>query len=79
MTGRGKEGGVPLTRWLISPTHGRSRQRGGKVMMEKGKVYVCEPCGLEVEIRREGSGTLICCGMEMMEESPAEEEIEGSD
>lgn len=27
-----------------------------------GEVYVCEICGLKVEVLEAGGGTLVCCG-----------------
>ena len=36
-------------------------------MVEKDKTYICDPCGIEVMVTKEGAGTLVCCGEEMEE------------
>jgi desulfoferrodoxin-like iron-binding protein len=30
-----------------------------------GEVYLCKVCGNEVEVKRVGGGTLVCCGKDM--------------
>ncbi len=37
--------------------------------MTEGKTYVCALCGNEVELVKDGGGTLICCGQEMKEKA----------
>lgn len=32
---------------------------------EKGKAYLCEPCGMEVEATASAPGTVYCCGEAM--------------
>ncbi|MBD3286315.1 desulfoferrodoxin FeS4 iron-binding domain-containing protein [candidate division WOR-3 bacterium] len=34
-------------------------------MAEEGKTYVCDICGQEVLVTKEGAGTLVCCGQDM--------------
>ena len=34
-------------------------------MAEEGKTYVCELCGQEVKVTKEGVGTLVCCNQPM--------------
>jgi desulfoferrodoxin-like iron-binding protein len=29
---------------------------------KKGETWVCQVCGIEVEVTREGGSTLVCCG-----------------
>jgi desulfoferrodoxin-like iron-binding protein len=45
-------------------------------MVEKDKTYVCDPCGIEVKIIREGAGTLVCCSEEMYEKEEDSSEQE---
>jgi len=32
---------------------------------KKGQVYKCEICGNTIEVKKEGVGTLVCCGQLM--------------
>lgn len=34
-------------------------------MAEKGALYRCNICGNEVEVKKAGAGTLVCCGKPM--------------
>jgi len=43
-------------------------------MVQKGEVYRCAVCGIEVKVIRAGGGVLVCCGKEM---EIVEEEDEG--
>jgi desulfoferrodoxin-like iron-binding protein len=33
---------------------------------QMGKRYMCGKCGVEVIITKAGSGTIICCGQDMV-------------
>lgn len=35
--------------------------------MKEGSTYVCEVCGNEVELVKDGGGQIICCGKIMVE------------
>jgi desulfoferrodoxin-like iron-binding protein len=37
-------------------------------MSEEGEVYKCEICGMVVQVREGGEGTLVCCGQEMIKQ-----------
>ena len=34
-------------------------------MAETGEIYVCELCGMVVEVKEAGGGELVCCGEPM--------------
>lgn len=34
-------------------------------MAQEGKTYVCEICGQEITVLKEGVGTLVCCDQPM--------------
>jgi len=34
-------------------------------MAEQGKIYVCDLCGQQVEVKVSGAGTLVCCDVPM--------------
>ena len=37
------------------------------------KIFVCETCGNEVRMEKDGGGHLVCCGQEMKEKSENQE------
>jgi len=36
-------------------------------MAEKGRTYVCQVCGQEVNVEKSGIGKLVCCNRTMVE------------
>lgn len=36
----------------------------------KGEFYFCEICGVEVEVKNGGDGSLECCGQAMKSKKP---------
>ena len=36
-------------------------------VIKVGQKFVCSVCGNEVEIKKAGGGTLVCCSLEMQE------------